>query len=365
MSDELIYQLSLELIPGIGQRGAKQLLSYCGSASEVFSTSKHALLKIPGIGQKTVNSILSNSSFKEAEKIILSCEKENIRILHYTNSNYPDKLKLITDAPSIIYFKGNGEPNPSRLISIVGTRKASEYGKEITEKIVESLSKFNTTIVSGLAYGIDIKAHKSALGEKIPTFAVIAGGIDRIYPSTHKKYAQEMQEFGGIITESIPGTRPNAHLFPVRNRIIAGISDATIVVEAAQRGGALITAHLADSYGRMVFAVPGDIGNSLSEGTNKLIATQKAHIYTGIEDLIYHLGWSDETLNHTKNVDITELSDGERKLYLYLTELNKPEQIDLISIKTQISINQVASLLLELEFKNLVRSLPGKKYQAK
>ncbi len=361
MTEELVYQLSLELIPGIGQKGVKQLISYCGSASEVIKTPKSRLIKIPGIGYKMAEAVRAASTISEAEQIIKSCQAKEIEIVSYTDPRFPKRLKAIHDSPNILYVKGQGDLNPSRSISIVGARKATNYGKAITEQIVSELELIGVTVVSGLAYGIDISAHKAALKKSLPTFGVIAGGLDCIYPSSHKKYAQEMMELGGLITESKLGTKPDAHLFPVRNRIIAGLSDATIVVEAAERGGALITASLADSYNRHVFAVPGDVGNTFSEGANKLIAAQKALIYTGMEDLIYHLDW--KLTGTEKNPKITEkLSSQEEEIYALLLQ-NGALEIDVIALRSQIPINQVASVLLELEFKNMVKSLPGKKYK--
>jgi DNA processing protein len=361
MSEELVFQIALELIPGVGNKGTKHLMSYCGSATEVFKSNKSKLLKIPGVGAKMAEAIKQASPFKEAEAIVKSAEKIGAEVLHYTNSDFPKRLKQAPDSPNIIYKKGAGELNPKRCIAVVGTRKATEYGKAITDKIIADLSSLDVTVISGLAYGIDIQAHKASLKNKIPTLAILAGGLDRIYPSVHKKYAEEMQEAGAIITESIPGTKPDPHLFPARNRIIAGMTDATIVVEAAAKGGALITANIADSYNRLVFAVPGDIGHTHSEGTNKLIATQRALIYTGVEDLIYHLNWDVSEKDSAPKI-LPELSESEQVIYDLLLENRSAIEIDLISMKTQIPINQVASHLLSLEFKNLVKSMPGKKF---
>ncbi|MEO9481905.1 MAG: DNA-processing protein DprA [Ekhidna sp.] len=363
MSEELVFQISLELIPGIGSKGTKQLMSYCGSATDVFKSTKSKLLRIPGVGEKMAAAIKNANPFKEAEFILNSAEKIGVEVLHYTNPLYPKRLKQVVDAPNIIYKKGAGDLNPKKSIAIVGTRKATEYGKGITDKIVNDLSSLGVTIVSGLAYGIDIQSHKTCLKNKVPTFAVLAGGLDRVYPSVHKKYAEEMQEMGGIVSESIPGTKPDPHLFPARNRIIAGMSDATIVVEAAAKGGALITAHLADSYDRIVFAVPGDVGHTYSEGTNKLIATQKALIYTGVEDLVYNLNWEIDTEDkEEEKKSLPELNVPELLIYQLLEENRSPIEIDTIALKTQIPVNQVASHLLSLEFKNLVKSMPGKKF---
>ena len=358
----MIFQISLDLIPGIGNKGTKQLISYCGSAKQVFECPKSKLLKIPGVGEKLASTIQSTQPFKEAAAILISAEKIGAQVLHFSNPLFPQRLKQIPDAPNILYAKGAGDLNAKRTVAVVGTRKATRYGKEITDQIVKDLGTLNVSIVSGLAYGIDIQAHRAALKQNTPTLAVLAGGIDRVYPSAHKKYAEQMQDIGGIVSESVPGTKPDAHLFPARNRIIAGMSDATIVVEAAARGGALITAHLADSYNRLVFAVPGDVGSTFSEGTNKLVATQRALIYTGVEDLLYQLNWNVGEDKKPCNKELPELNERERIIYDHLSSHNEPLEIDLIAIKTQIPINQVASHLLSLEFKNLVRSLPGKKF---
>ena len=362
MSEELVFQISLELIPGVGSVGIRQLISYCGSAADVFKSSKNKLLKIPGVGEKMAHVITNASPFKEAEAILKSADGIGAEVLHFTNPLFPQRLKQVPDAPNIIYKKGTGDLNPKRSIAVVGTRKATVYGKSITDKIIADLSSLDVTVISGLAYGIDIQSHKACLKRKVPTFAVLAGGLDRVYPSIHKRYAEEMQGIGGIISESIPGTKPTTHLFPARNRIIAGMTDATLVVETAAKGGALITAHIADSYGRLVFAVPGEVGNVYSEGTNKLIATQRALIYTGIEDLVYHLNWDLKTDKKEIEDKIPGLNTFEHSIYELLKADQSPIEIDLIAIKTQIPINQVASHLLSLEFKNLVKSLPGKKF---
>lgn len=361
MSDELVFQIALELIPGVGNRGIKQLISYSGSASAVYQSSLSKLQKIPGVGEKLAQTILSHKNLSEAESIIANAQKIGTEIHHYTSPNFPQRLKQIPDSPNILYTKGYGNLNPNRSIAVVGTRKATEYGKHITDKIIKDLKGLDVTVISGLAYGIDIQAHKACLHQNTPTFAVLAGGIDRIYPSVHKKYAEQMLEHGGLVTESIPGTIPERHLFPTRNRIIAGMADATIIVEAAERGGALITANVADSYNRIVFAVPGEIGKTNSEGTNRLIATQRALIYTRVEDLIYHLNWDRNPIEN-KPKEVPALPEEEFKVYQTLTESEAPLEIDLIAIKTAIPVNQVASVLLSLEFKDLVRSLPGKKF---
>jgi DNA processing protein len=361
MKDDRFYQLALILTPGIGNANAKYLVSHCGSAQSVFECKKKTLLKIPGIGEKTIRSISDNNSFEKTEKVITSCQKQNIRVITYTEEDYPRRLKSILDAPNIIYFQGNGDVNATRSIAIVGTRKATTYGKEITKNIVESCAKYKATIVSGLAYGIDIEAHKNCLNQGLPTFGIIAGGIDMLYPKQHQKIADKMLEAGGILSEQPPGVKPEAHLFPARNRIIAGMTDATIVVEAAVKGGALITANIADSYNRTVFAVPGNLDNPYSMGCNKLIQAQKALIYAGHESLEYNLNWSVDQREQKPRATVATLSHDEQKIVDILIN-EKSITIDDLAWKSQLQINHTASILLTMEFKDLIKSYPGKKY---
>jgi DNA processing protein len=361
MAHHPLKLLALTLVPGLGDWNIKQLISYCGSADEVFKVPKRKLESIPGIGPKTVNAILQHQTFDEAEAILTEADKKGMNVLSYLDADYPQRMKSQMDAPAILFTKGNGDLNPSRTLAIVGTRKATSYGKHVTQKIVEDLSAMNVQIISGLAYGIDIEAHKAALKHRTSTVAVLAGGLDWIYPSTHKKYAEDMQAEGAILSESIPGTKPDPHLFPARNRIIAGMADAVIVVEAAEKGGALITAKIADSYNRALFAVPGNLDHAYSAGTNKLIASQLALIYTGVEDLAVQLSWDAESAKKEK-APLPELTDDEEKIYQLLLQKGQPVEIDLLAIQAQFPINKVASVLLGLEFKNLVKSIPGKKY---
>ncbi len=363
MDASKIYQVAISLVPGIGNLMARQLISYCGSAREVFSASKKTLTKIPGIGHKTASSIQNKSAFLKAEEVINKCEKNNIRILHYTDDAYPRRLKQLYDAPVILYFKGNADLNPSKAVSIVGTRRITAYGQRITEQIVSDLKNHNATIISGLAYGVDHLAHSQTLRIGLPTIGVIAGGMNNIYPALHIKTANRMLHQGGIISESEPEIIPEAHLFPERNRIIAGLSDAVIIVEAAKKGGALITAEFANNYNREVFAVPGQIGQYYSTGCNNLIKSHKASIYTGISDIEYILNW--DPVNAKADVNnnaMTDLSIPEKKIISVLQQNLEGILIDDLSWKSQIPLNQIASHLLNLEFRGYVKALPGKKF---
>ena len=358
------YVLALKLTPGIGDVLAKQLISYCGSASAIYKEKKGALLKIPNIGEKTLKALTSLSYVKEAEGILANCDKHQISVIPYYHTDFPERLKSVNDAPLVIFTKGKTSFKNSKTIGIVGTRNATNYGKQITEKIVNELKPHEAVVVSGLAYGIDIAAHRAALKCSLPTVAVLAGGLDKIYPSVHKKSAQEMLEGdGGWISEYPPGTKPEAHNFPSRNRIIAGMTEALIVVEAANKGGALITANIAYSYNREVFAVPGDLDNKYSEGCNALIRSQRANIYTGIKDLEYLLRWEKGESRPAKQlIDLSSYGESERKIMSVLEEFKTGLHLDELSWKTQINVNETVSHLLTLEFDGLVKSLPGKRY---
>ena len=362
MSKHSLDLLALTLVPGLGIRNVKQLISYCGAPENVFNVPRKKLESIPGFGRKLVDIIKNHGTHTEAEAILKKSENKGMKVLNYLEPDYPQRLKSVIDSPVIIYTKGQGSFNPSKTVAIVGTRKATEYGKEVTRKIVRECADLNVQVISGLAYGIDIESHREALKAGTSTVAVIAGGLDRIYPSVHRKYAEEMQETGAIISECQPNTKPDPHLFPARNRIIAGMADAVIVVEAAARGGALITAKIADSYNRPLFAVPGNIDHSYSEGTNHLIATQMALIYTGIKDLKYQMSWDAADGESSKVVKNPNLEGEELAIYTLMKLEATSMQIDEIAIKGQLPINKVASLLLSLEFKGLVKNLPGKKF---
>jgi DNA processing protein len=363
MYDEKLYQVALSLIPGIGDVLIKQLISYCGTAEAVFSKNRGKLYRIPRIGKVLSENISLNKLFHEAEKEINYAEKNGIQVLFFTDKNYPVRLKQIHNSPSILYFKGNSSINHQKIVSIVGTRNATNYGKEAVEEIIKGLTKHQALIVSGLAYGIDIHAHRSALNNGLPTIGIIAGGINKIYPNLHRETAYKMIEHGGIMSEQRWDTIPEAHHFPKRNRIIAGFSDVTIIVEAAPKGGALITAEYAHSYNRDIFAIPGNLNRKYSEGCNHLIESLKANIYTGIESLEKIMNWD---LKPEKPVFINKYEQLNKDELLILETLEnnvKPMPIDDICWKSQMNINQLASGLLNLEFKGIVRSLPGKMYK--
>lgn len=368
MDDEKIYQVALSMVPGIGDITAKTLVSYCGSAKEVFKKNRNKLSKIPGIGLINADKIISFNKFSAAEGEINKCIKHKIEILFFTDKLYPKKLKHAPDSPTILFYRGSSNMKNQKTVAIVGTRKSTSYGREFTEKIVEKLAPHNALIVSGLAYGIDINAHRAALKYGLDTIGVMASGLDIIYPDLHRKVAMEMLQHGGLVTEFKIGMKPEAHNFPSRNRIIAGMSDVTIVVEAAKKGGALITAEIANSYNRDVFALPGDIGKKFSAGCNNLIKSNKAHLLTSIEDIEYIMNWesrSDGQELEDKYYDYSKLSEEERVVIEILKQATDGVILDELSWKSQIPLNKLASILLNLEFNGVVKTIPGKKYRLK
>lgn len=346
---------------------AKQLVSYCGSVEAIFKSTKGKLTKTPGIGPKTVEKITSSDLLTSAEEEINRCEKAGVEIIFFTEKDYPYRLRQAIDCPILIYAKGAASLEADKIVAIVGTRKATNYGKSVTEQIISELVPFKPVIVSGLAYGVDIMAHKSALDSGLETFGVLGSGLDIIYPSTHRDTARKMLEQGALITEFPLGTKPDAFNFPARNRIIAGMVDAVIVVEAAEKGGALITAEIANSYDREVFAVPGNLDATYSKGCNKIIQQQKARIFTSVDDFAKEMNWDETGVNNIpkKPLDLNSFSEQERIIVDLLIESKNGIQIDQLAWKSQLTVNQLASILLSLEFNGIIKSLPGKKYALK
>ena len=366
--EEKLYQVALSMLPHVGGTLAKQLINYCGSAEAVFTSPIRQLSRIPGIGEKIIGGIRNAASLLErAEREIDACTKQGVEIISYTDKQYPERLKQIYDAPVLVYYKGKADLRSHRMISIVGTRQSTAYGKEVVDRLVNELQPYQPVIVSGLAYGIDILAHRASLRAKLPTIGVMGSGMDIIYPAAHRREAEEMKEQGGLLTENPLGTRPDARKFPARNRIIAALCQATIVVEAAEKGGALITANLANDYDREVFAVPGNWGQTYSRGCNKLISEHKARILSRSSDVVEMLNWDQEntplpTAQKEPQINV-EIDEEERKVVDILTKKTEAILFDSLSWHTHMPVNKLASVLLSLEFKGIIRSLPGRKYQ--
>ena len=361
----ILEKIALTKIKGIGPKLSRTLLAYCGSVDEIFSSSKKQLLTIPGIGHTIANSICAKQYLADAEAELNFIEKHQINLLWIEDQQYPRKLKNCVDAPIILYYKGNQDLNHPRVVSIVGTRNATAYGKRICEEFVQKIASLDVQIISGLAYGIDIQAHRAALKNNVPTIAVLGHGLDRIYPAIHREVATRMIDNGGLLTEFPAGTNPDKQNFPMRNRIIAGLADVTIVIEAAIKGGALITAEIANTYNRDVCAFPGGIDQVYSAGCNYLIKTNRAHLIRHVEDLSYLMNWQIEN-NNTNGKQLTlipeELSKDENKVYIFLKD-KEQAAIDEIGIYCDWPQSKLAIILLEMEMKGYILSLPGKVFK--
>ncbi|AKQ47544.1 DNA processing protein DprA [Rufibacter radiotolerans] len=364
----MLYQVALPLIPQVGGGTARTLVNYLGTPEAVFSAPKDRLAKIPRIGEVLVRSILANkeAALRQAEEVILRAEKEEVQLLYYTNTAYPDRLRDLPDAPLLLYYKGTANLNAPKVISIVGTRKSTEYGRVVTEQLVQDLVKHNALVVSGLAYGIDIISHRAALKEGLSTIGVMANSLETIYPTVHTRDAERMLQQGGLLSEFPFGTKPDAPRFPSRNRIIAGMADCTIVVESTSKGGSLISADIAHSYDREVMAVPGPITSETSQGCNQLIKSLKAVPYTRAKDLEELLNW-DKALapaSLPKPVPALDLSGfpAEQQQVLRVLQQAGPTHIDVLSRHTQFTMGQLSSVLFTLEMSGLVKGMPGKLY---
>lgn len=365
--NSLIYNIGITLLPGVGDITAKNLIAYCGSAEAVFSEKKSRLEKIPGVGSITAEALTNNDfisdAFARADEEIKFIEKQKIVPLFFTDAGYPKRLQQCEDGPVLLYTKGNMNLNAARVISIVGSRACTEYGLKICEKVVADLSFYDVLVVSGLAYGIDICAHRSALKNNLATAGVLAHGLDNLYPSEHYNTSEKMLARGGLISEFMSNTKMNPEYFPRRNRIVAGIADAVIVIEATVKSGALITAEIANSYDRDVFAVPGSWDHSSSEGCNLLIKANKAMLIQSAEDIVKALNWDVESKKPklTQQKLFAQLSSEEESL-VNILKLKEKAHVDDISHTSGLPMSKTTALLLNLEFSGVIKSLPGKMY---
>ena len=360
----LLYEIGITLIKGIGDINGKKLIAYCGGPEAVFREKKAALLKIPGIGKSTVNQIKGQKVLDRAEAEIEFIEKYKITPLFYTNPAYPARLLNCEDGPIMLYYKGNVNLNHHRTISVVGTRRATNYGKARCEELLDELKSCDIQVISGLAYGIDSCAHRRSLELGINTIGVLGHGLDRIYPAQNRKLAEKMIEQGGVITEFISNTKPDRENFPKRNRIVAGMADAVLVIESDRKGGALITAEIANSYNRDVLAVPGRIGDDFSRGCHFLIKTNRAALVENGNDIAYLMGWEAKEVSKKSQTELFVNLTDEQKRILKTIQEHKEIAIDQLTLITKLSTSKVAALLLSLEFEGLVKSLPGKLYSA-
>lgn len=365
MYSELLHQLALTLIPNIGPVQAKILLQQF-DAADIFKAKKRELEKIEGIGTIRAESIKSFNDFSKAEEEIAFIEKYKIKPLFITHTDYPKRLLNCYDSPTLLFYKGEANLNSEKVVAIIGTRNHTDYGKQITEKLIEELTEQNVVVISGLAYGVDAIAHKSAIKNNLPTVGVLAHGLDQVYPSQHTTLAKDMlKSGGGLLTEFRSKSKPDKHNFPTRNRIVAGMSDATIVVETGIKGGSMITAELANNYNKDVFAFPGKVTDPKIAGCNYLIKNNKAVLLTDAQELIELMSWekkSRKSVVRSQRELFIELSDDEKIIIAILKEKNSVH-IDEINFKSGLSNSSVAAAILNLELRNVVLSLPGKQYQ--
>jgi DNA processing protein len=365
MTDQdLFYVLALLQVEGVGDIMAKKLINHCGSAQAVFETKSSKLLTIDGVGAVAVHHLKNKTVFEKADQELQFIKSNAIKAAYFQDQNYPDRLKQCIDGPVLLFSSGNINLKNKKIISIVGTRQITSYGMEFCRKLIEDLAPLDPVIISGFAYGVDIFAHQLAMDNQLQTIGVLAHGLNQIYPKTHKKYVAKLEQNGGFMTEFWSSSNPEKENFVRRNRIVAGISEATIVIESADKGGSLITANLANDYNRDVFAVPGRVTDKYSQGCNNLIKTQKANLLTNAADLIYILNW--ELTNQTKPIQkqlFVTLEPEEQKIYDYLLQ-NGKELMDTIALQCGFPIFKISGMLLNMELKGVIRPLPGKWFEA-
>lgn len=366
MTDEaLIHRIALSMLKGIGPVNARNLVAYCGGVDPIFTDRKlkNTLEKVPGIGPKLIASITDKKVMPAAERELEYVRKHKLRMLFYLDGDYPKRLKQCEDAPVILFVKGEVDLDAGRMVSIVGTRTPTEPGKRLCVELVEGLKEVNATIVSGLAYGIDIVAHRTALKNDLPTIGCVAHGLDKLYPGDHASTAKEMVKHGALVSELPSGSPFAPGNFPARNRVIAGLSDCTIVVESASKGGSLISADIASSYDREVFAFPGRPTDPKSEGCNKLIQQNKAALISDAKDVIALMEWSPKKKKAPVQAALfTDLMPDEQALVDIIKTRGKVH-IDELCAQSRWAQGKVAGLLLNMEFSGVVRALPGKLYE--
>jgi len=359
--NEIKYSIALLQNKGVGLQRAKKLITAFGSAEKVFSARNFDIINVSGIGKNVLKNFPSKTALEIAEKELQFIKSNNITFLRFDSSEYPFLLKQLYDSPFYIMLKGNFDLNRGRFISIVGTRNITNYGREFCENMIEELAPYKPTIISGLAYGVDITAHKAAIKHHLQNFTIVAHGLDQIYPKIHSNFAQQIMENGAMISEFISGTAPDRENFPQRNRIIAGLSATTIVIEASKKGGALITAELANDYNRDVFALPGRIGDMFSEGCNNLIKYNKAILLNSPADIIKYLGWDTKPKKTIQKSLFVETTPEEDIIIKVLESENFT--LDDLALKIEMPVYKLVPILLDLELKGLIRPLPGKIFQ--
>ncbi len=364
-SEKLLAILRLQATKNIGDILAKKLIATTGDVEQVFKEKPATLHKINGIGTHVTKHLFDNENLRIAEEELNYIQKKKIAVSYFLENDYPQNLKQCIDAPILFFKDGNINLNDQKIISIVGTRKITSYGREFCIQLMEDLSKYNPIIVSGFAYGVDICAHKAAIKNNLQTIAVLAHGLEQLYPKTHKKYINEVNENGGFITEFWHDQSPLRENFLKRNRIVAGVSKATIIIESAEKGGSLVTADIANSYNRDVFALSGRSTDIYSKGCNNLIKNNQAHLLTSADDIIKMLNWDIQQSKTSAPVQqqlFVSLNEAEQKIYDYLLQKGK-QILDVIALDCDIPVYKLSSLLLQMELKGVIKPLPGKLFE--
>ncbi len=362
--DALLYRIGVTMIPGIGNMNAKKLIAWCGDPAVVFKESKSDLLKIPGMARILSGNINLKDLLIRAEKEVNFIRNSGIKALYYYDEDYPERLKQCADSPLMLYYKGLEEIMEKKTLAVVGTRNATSYGKRICQEIIKGFEGDKVMIVSGMAYGIDSIAHRKALSCDLKTIGVMAHGLDRIYPNENRNMAARMLKQGGLITEFMSKTNPDRENFPKRNRIIAGLADAVLVVESAGKGGAMITANIAQSYNRDVFAVPGKLHEPYSDGCHQLIRRNIAALVRSADDIKYSMGWEGGHAKQQKSIaDQLEKYNPDERTILNIILDKERAQIDDLVLISGLGASKTASILLKLEFEGVITGLPGKLYE--
>ena len=363
-TDTLYYLLALQKVKNIGDISAKKLLRHFGSAKAIFEAAKKNDIDVQDIGSVMIQSLKQFDDWQRVSDELEYIEKNMIKVVSIFDNEYPYRLQHAPDGPILFFYQGNIDLNSSKMLSIVGTRNITAYGKRVVAEFIEALAPYKPVIVSGLAYGVDVEAHLNALKHDLPTIGVLGHGFQRIYPSIHQKIARQMIENGGLISEFWHTDPVDRNNFLKRNRIVAGISEATLVIESGEKGGALVTADIANSYNRDVFAVPGRVFDTFSKGCNNLIKRNKAALVTKVEDIIDMLQWSEEKVKPVSpqlNLFI-DLTDDEQLIF-DLLQVETKLSLDEIAVKLQMPVSKTAQILLQMELKNVISSLPGKMYE--
>lgn len=361
-AEDYIFPLALSYISGVGCVRAKQIIAHLGSAEAFFKEKPRNLRKLPGLTNQKINQESLDLALKNAEQQIQEALIDGQQLYYYLDEAYPRRLKQIDDAPIILFGRGNMELNCRRTLGIVGTRNATHYGKQVTEDLIEAIKDKEITVISGLALGIDGVAHQSCVQANVPNIALLGHGLDLVYPYKHKRLAESIVLNGGLLTEFPMRTKPDACNFPMRNRIVAGMVDALVVVESDVKGGSLITCNLANDYGKDVFAVPGPIYSKYSSGCHKVISENKAHVFSSVSEMLKMMNWEEDIRKLPTQLDIFNTMDPEERSVFSFIREKKQVSIDVLSVVQQMPLGKLSGILLTMEIAGFLKSLPGKRY---